>query len=327
MPRWRPISTRRCRPFCACGRDRTPSCWSRSRVARSGRATPSWARSPPWSSPPRAVDSRCVTPTGASRRCKAANPFDALRTLLARFKPVAVPGLPRFQGGAVGLSLLRHGPPRREAAPPGQGRPQAARRRVHVHGQPARLRQPAPSPAGHRQRPHHARTIRPRSTAPTTRRRSRIEALLDKLARPARPPAPLTFPAVEPLVAMGEEGFTSTMDEATYMERVRQAKEYIASGDAYQIVVSRRLDTELRADPFTVYRALRTHQPVAVSLLPAPGQDEHRRLLARGAGAPRGRPRRGAPHRGHAPAGQGPRRRTRSSRPRCRPTPRSAPST
>ena len=71
------------------------------------------------------------------------------------------------------------------------------------------------------------------------------------------------------------------MDEATFMDGVRRAKEFIAAGDAYQVVLSRRLDTELRADPFTVYRALRTHQPVAVSLLPAPGQDQHRRLLAR----------------------------------------------
>ena len=44
------------------------------------------------------------------------------------------------------------------------------------------------------------------------------------------------------------------------MDGVRRAKEFIAAGDAYQIVISRRLDTELRADPFTVYRALR--QPV-----------------------------------------------------------------
>src|SRR5207247_10841937 len=50
----------------------------------------------------------------------------------------------------------------------------------------------------------------------------RIEAMLDKLARPARPPAPLTFPSVEPLVAMGEEGFTSGMDEATLMEPGRE---------------------------------------------------------------------------------------------------------
>jgi len=42
---------------------------------------------------------------------------------------------------------------------------------------------------------------------------------------------------------------------------VLKAKEYIAAGDAYQIVVSRRLDTPLGADPFTVYRALRTINP------------------------------------------------------------------
>ena len=30
------------------------------------------------------------------------NPLDALRTLLAEFQPVPVPGLPRFQGGTVG---------------------------------------------------------------------------------------------------------------------------------------------------------------------------------------------------------------------------------
>jgi anthranilate synthase component 1 len=51
------------------------------------------------------------------------------------------------------------------------------------------------------------------------------------------------------------------MDETTFMDRVRQAKEYIAAGDAYQIVVARRLDTELHADPFTVYRALRSINP------------------------------------------------------------------
>jgi anthranilate synthase component 1 len=42
---------------------------------------------------------------------------------------------------------------------------------------------------------------------------------------------------------------------------VRKAKEFIAAGDAYQIVIARRLDTRLEADPFTVYRALRTINP------------------------------------------------------------------
>jgi anthranilate synthase component 1 len=51
------------------------------------------------------------------------------------------------------------------------------------------------------------------------------------------------------------------MDEDAYSDAVRRAKEYIAAGDAYQIVVSRRLDCRLEADPFTVYRALRTINP------------------------------------------------------------------
>src|SRR5256885_17088491 len=74
-------------------------------------------------------------------------------------------------------------------------------------------------------------------------------------------PISLSFAAPAPLVALGEEGFTTTMDESTYSEAVLKAKEYIAAGDAYQIVVSRRLDTPLGADPFTVYRALRTINP------------------------------------------------------------------
>ena len=36
-----------------------------------------------------------------------------------------------------------------------------------------------------------------------------------------------------------------------------RAKEYIAAGDIYQVVLSQR-DAALRRDPFTVYRALRT---------------------------------------------------------------------
>jgi anthranilate synthase component 1 len=42
---------------------------------------------------------------------------------------------------------------------------------------------------------------------------------------------------------------------------VRRAKEHIATGDAFQIVLSRRLDCHLDVEPFTVYRALRTINP------------------------------------------------------------------
>src|SRR5206468_9951778 len=47
----------------------------------------------------------------------------------------------------------------------------------------------------------------------------------------------------------------------SFSDAVRRAEEYIAAGDAYQIVLARRLDCRLQADPFTVYRALRTINP------------------------------------------------------------------
>ncbi|MEK6529899.1 MAG: anthranilate synthase component I, partial [candidate division NC10 bacterium] len=48
---------------------------------------------------------------GKPQRLPPGNPLRALRELLARFQPVAVPGLPRFQGGAVGYmayDMVRH---------------------------------------------------------------------------------------------------------------------------------------------------------------------------------------------------------------------------
>ena len=42
---------------------------------------------------------------------------------------------------------------------------------------------------------------------------------------------------------------------------VRTAKEYIAAGDIYQVVLSQRFEATIDADPFTVYRALRHVNP------------------------------------------------------------------
>jgi anthranilate synthase component 1 len=42
---------------------------------------------------------------------------------------------------------------------------------------------------------------------------------------------------------------------------VRTAKEFIAAGDIYQVVLSQRFQAEVSADPFTVYRALRHVNP------------------------------------------------------------------
>src|SRR2546425_7024482 len=46
-----------------------------------------------------------------------------------------------------------------------------------------------------------------------------------------------------------------------YEEQVRTAKEYIAAGDIYQVVLSQRFEARVGADPFMVYRALRHVNP------------------------------------------------------------------
>jgi anthranilate synthase component 1 len=53
---------------------------------------------------------------------------------------------------------------------------------------------------------------------------------------------------------------TSTSHE-DFVKSVRRAKEYIAAGDVFQVVLSQRLDFKPPAEPFQIYRALRTVNP------------------------------------------------------------------
>ena len=49
--------------------------------------------------------------------------------------------------------------------------------------------------------------------------------------------------------------------KATFLKSVRRAKEYIASGDVFQCVLSQRFDCVPGVDAFDVYRALRIVNP------------------------------------------------------------------
>jgi anthranilate synthase component 1 len=54
---------------------------------------------------------------------------------------------------------------------------------------------------------------------------------------------------------------TANTQRGDYEAAVRRAKEHIAAGDIYQVVLSQRFDATVSADPFTVYRALRHVNP------------------------------------------------------------------
>src|SRR5712692_7806917 len=64
-----------------------------------------------------------------------------------------------------------------------------------------------------------------------------------------------------PRHAASELEFTSNHTRERFEEQVRAAKEHIAAGDIYQVVLSQRFEAAVSADPFTVYRALRHVNP------------------------------------------------------------------
>lgn len=84
----------------------------------------------------------------------------------------------------------------------------------------------------------------------------KVDELVERLRAPRRKPA-----SVPPLPADERGDFISNFTKTEYETAVLKAKEYITSGDSFQIQVSRRCHKKLCADPFDVYRALRSINP------------------------------------------------------------------
>ena len=58
-----------------------------------------------------------------------------------------------------------------------------------------------------------------------------------------------------------EIDYTSNFERDAFVAGVRRIKEYIAAGDAFQVVLSQRLATRFELHPFQLYRAVRTINP------------------------------------------------------------------
>jgi anthranilate synthase component 1 len=63
------------------------------------------------------------------------------------------------------------------------------------------------------------------------------------------------------IVSADTLSLTSNFTQPAFEGIVRQAKEHIAAGDIYQVVLSQRFSAEVGVEPFTVYRALRHVNP------------------------------------------------------------------
>jgi anthranilate synthase component 1 len=80
---------------------------------------------------------------------------------------------------------------------------------------------------------------------------------LDTFERDLRTPLPTTPQAVE----VPAPDFASPVDEAGFIELVAAAKDYIAAGDIFQVVLSHRFAAPWNEDPFAFYRSLRRRNP------------------------------------------------------------------
>jgi anthranilate synthase component 1 len=82
---------------------------------------------------------------------------------------------------------------------------------------------------------------------------TRLDAFEADLRRPLPAlPAPVEAPAPP---------FHSPVDEAAFGEMVSRAKDYIAAGDIFQVVLSHRFAAPWSGDPFAFYRSLRRRNP------------------------------------------------------------------
>ena len=82
----------------------------------------------------------------------------------------------------------------------------------------------------------------------------RIEAVLARLAQP------LSAPSHAPALPDASD-FTPVLPEGRYGEMVRKAKEYIAAGDIFQVVLAQRFTVDFILPAFDLYRALRRINP------------------------------------------------------------------
>jgi anthranilate synthase component 1 len=191
-----------------------------------------------------------ISADGSCKREDVADPLGFVRDYLGRFKPVELPGLPRFFGGAVGYlgyDMVRHFE-RLESNKPALINAYDAyfvitdtmvifdniRQKIKVVSNAHLDEGMTPNDA------YEAAT-------------AKIDALIRKLKAPLPPQGLATISS--------RVSFVSNMERGEFEAAVIRAKEYVRAGDIIQVVLSQRFSGELTVDPLDIYRILRTLNP------------------------------------------------------------------
>jgi anthranilate synthase component 1 len=211
---------------------------------------------------------RLVEPAGGgalevTREWNAPDPAAALHDVLSPYRPVDVPGLPRFWGGAVGwigYDAVRAFEPSLARGEADGDLPElcfALTDTVIIFDnlrQTVKVVAAAYTGAGDPPEEVYRDAV------------SRIEALIDGLSRPAalRPlaPPPESEDGSARLRWGGIAEPRSSTSPGEFAAAVERAKEYILAGDIFQVVLAHALEVPLDGlEPFDIYRALRVVNP------------------------------------------------------------------
>ena len=181
-------------------------------------------------------------------------PLEHLGRTMRRHPPVVVPGLPRFTGGAVGFwgyDVVRTIESLPDAPPDDRDLPDAIVMVAdtllvldNLFNRATVIASVEVPPAAEEDELHPL----------YAGAEARIERWLERLASPGTM-RPLDIVGDPPLPQAG-----SPYPDKRFQQDVRRIKEYIAAGDTFQTVLSRRIDVAA-PDPFLSYRYLRALNP------------------------------------------------------------------
>jgi len=182
---------------------------------------------------------------------EASDPTVLLRDYLARYRPVELPELPRFTGGAVGYlgyDMVRHFENLPSGLPDG----------IKAWDSFFMITDSLLIFDNVRQKIQVVATAYLDGSCSHEEAYAEAEARIDALVRKLRSPLEITS-TTRP--AKADVGFSSNFQKADFEAAVEKSKEYVRSGDIIQVVLSQRFSGDLTVDPFDIYRVLRTLNP------------------------------------------------------------------
>ncbi|PLX89471.1 MAG: anthranilate synthase component I [Desulfuromonas sp.] len=179
------------------------------------------------------------------------DPLNRLRELMAEYRPVDIEGLPRFFGGAVGYlgyDMVRFV----------EQLPDSTARLINSWDACFLLTEGLLIFDNMRQKIKVVCNVHLQQDEDPVAAYHRGQQRIDDLIAKLRQPLSLTG-----ATATSETELTlqPNFSREDFKAAVEKCKEYIRAGDIFQVVISQRFSGDLQADPFDIYRALRTINP------------------------------------------------------------------